>query len=54
MSNETTLTQEEHQYQIACFSQDRLSYEIYAATLKRVLEHACSVSLPEAIIQSRA
>ncbi len=54
MSDTKQITPEEHRRQIEQYSQQRPNYEVYAATLKRLLEEACATSFPEALVQSRA
>jgi len=54
MADNCKLTPEAHSAQIEAFIKVRPDYETYAAALKRVLERACSASLPEALVQSRA
>ena len=46
-------TPELHREQIEKFVAARPAYATYAESLKRVLEQACRVSLPEAFVQSR-
>lgn len=54
MSKEDAISEKEHRRQIELFARERPDYEIYAAALKRVLEKACSGSVPEAWVQTRA
>jgi ppGpp synthetase/RelA/SpoT-type nucleotidyltranferase len=51
---EEKITPEEHRKQIGAYGAEFQSYETYAAVLKRVLERACAVAIPEAFVQSRA
>ena len=53
MSEKPQLTPEKHREQIEAYREEQPHCEIYAATLKRVLEKACAVSFPEAFVQSR-
>lgn len=49
-----TITPKEHKRQIALYAKERSRYVTYATALRRVLQDACSVSIPEAFAQSRA
>lgn len=48
------ITPEKHREQIEAYGEEYPCYEIYANVLKRVLEGACAVAVPEAFVQSRA
>jgi ppGpp synthetase/RelA/SpoT-type nucleotidyltranferase len=54
MAEKAPLTQDKHQEQIAAYAAVRPDYVIFAEALKRVLEQACQVSFPEALVQARA
>jgi ppGpp synthetase/RelA/SpoT-type nucleotidyltranferase len=54
MPDNAVLTPEIHKEQIEALTNVRSKYVTYADALKRVLEHACQVSFPEALIQARA
>ena len=54
MPDKTVLTPEVHKQQIEAFTKVRPMYVIWADALRRVLERACQVSFPEALIQARA
>ena len=54
MPDRPVLTPEIHRQQIDAFRKIRPQYEIFARALKRVLEHACRFSFPDALVQSRA
>lgn len=47
------ITTEEHRRQIDAYSKEFPTYKIFAEVLKRILERACTVSFPEAFVQSR-
>ncbi|MCX6923200.1 MAG: NUDIX domain-containing protein, partial [Verrucomicrobia bacterium] len=47
------LEQHWHQEQIKAYQQELPHYKVFAEALKRILENACAVSLPETIIQAR-
>jgi len=47
------LTPEAHKRQIEAYASERPHYAVYAKALERVLRHACKLSIPEAIVQSR-
>ncbi len=49
-----TITPEEHKSQIALYAKERPRYVTYAEALRRVLQDACAISIPEAFSQSRA
>jgi ppGpp synthetase/RelA/SpoT-type nucleotidyltranferase len=53
MPDKMTLTPEAHRLQINAYEAQFAGYRIYAEALKRVLERACAVSLPEAFVQAR-
>jgi ppGpp synthetase/RelA/SpoT-type nucleotidyltranferase len=53
MANKQTLTPEAHKLQIDAYEAQFPAYKTYADALKRVLEKACGVSLPEAFVQAR-
>jgi ppGpp synthetase/RelA/SpoT-type nucleotidyltranferase len=48
------LSPETHRAQIEAFVKVRPAYVTYADALRRVLEHACRVSFPDAFVQARA
>ena len=54
MSDANRITPEEHKRQIESYTAERPHYLTYADVLKRALERACAVSLPEAFAQARA
>jgi ppGpp synthetase/RelA/SpoT-type nucleotidyltranferase len=54
MAEKESLTAEKHNEQIAAYSAVRPCYVTYADALKRVLDLACQVSFPEALVQARA
>ena len=54
MAEKEPLTPEKHREQIAAYSAVRPDYVLYADALRRVLEQACQVSFPEALVQARA
>lgn len=54
MSEAPKITPEQHSQQIDAYQARFAHYETYARALKRVLETACRVAIPEASIQSRA
>jgi len=54
MSPKAVLTPELHKEQVLAYTAVRPVYDRYAKTLNRVLSQACSVSFPEAFVQSRA
>jgi ppGpp synthetase/RelA/SpoT-type nucleotidyltranferase len=54
MPDKPVLTAETHKEQIETYTQVRSKYATYADALRRVLERACQVSFPEALIQARA
>jgi putative GTP pyrophosphokinase len=54
MPDKPVLTPEIHKEQIEALTNVRSKYVTYADALKRVLERACQVSFPEALIQARA
>jgi ppGpp synthetase/RelA/SpoT-type nucleotidyltranferase len=54
MAGKAQLTPEIHKQQIEALTNARPQYVTYADALKRVLERACQVSFPEALIQARA
>jgi ppGpp synthetase/RelA/SpoT-type nucleotidyltranferase len=54
MSDKPVLTPEIHKEQIEALTNVRSRYVTYADALKRVLERACQVVFPEALIQARA
>jgi ppGpp synthetase/RelA/SpoT-type nucleotidyltranferase len=54
MSETSKITPEQHRQQIGAYQARFSRYETYARALKRVLETACRVAIPEASIQSRA
>jgi ppGpp synthetase/RelA/SpoT-type nucleotidyltranferase len=53
MSKKKQLTPAKHRHQIKAYSRVFDNYKTYAEVLKRILENACKVSFPEAIIQTR-
>ena len=53
MGVNTYPTAEDYIKYIAAYHKEIHAYEIYAKALKRVLERACKVSIPEAIVQAR-
>ncbi len=54
MADKTQLTAKKHQEQIQAYAKVRDVYKLYAEVLKRVFENACSISFPEALVQTRA
>ena len=54
MADKKAPTPEEYRTQIEAYLRERDTYKTYAEAMKRALERACAVSLPEAIVQSRA
>jgi ppGpp synthetase/RelA/SpoT-type nucleotidyltranferase len=54
MPEDPVLTPEVHKEQIGKYTNVRPRYVTYADSLKRILEHACQISFPEALIQARA
>lgn len=54
MGDENELTPEKHQDQIQAYAAVQDDFQTYARVLKRILEDACHVSFPEALVQSRA
>jgi ppGpp synthetase/RelA/SpoT-type nucleotidyltranferase len=54
MAEPAVPTPAEHRAQIAAFTKIRPQYVTYADALKRVLEQACQISFPEALVQARA
>jgi ppGpp synthetase/RelA/SpoT-type nucleotidyltranferase len=54
MGDAEQISPEEHQKQIEAYTVGRPHYETCATVMKRVLEKACGVSVPEAFVQSRA
>lgn len=54
MSDKEQITPEVHKFQIEAYTAERPHYVTYADVLKRVLERACAVALPEAFVQARA
>jgi len=54
MSDASKITPEQHRQQIETYRARFDRYRTYANVLKRVLETACTVAIPEASIQSRA
>lgn len=48
------ITPAEHRKQIEQYAAQRAAYEVYAGTLKRILEEGCVMSFPEVLVQSRA
>ena len=53
MAEKKTLTPEAHKQQIDAYEAQYAGYKTYAEALKRVLEKACGMSLPEAFVQAR-
>ena len=54
MPDKPVLTPEIHKEQIEAYTKVRPQYVAYADAFRRVLEQACQVSFPEALIQARA
>jgi ppGpp synthetase/RelA/SpoT-type nucleotidyltranferase len=54
MPDKPALTPEIHKDQIEAYTKIRPKYVTYADALKRVLENACQVSFPDALVQARA
>jgi ppGpp synthetase/RelA/SpoT-type nucleotidyltranferase len=54
MTDKKGPTPEEYKEQIEAYSKENLAYVTYANALKRVLEKACVISVPQAIVQARA
>lgn len=50
----TELTPEAHKKQIEAYIKEQPHYVTYAKVLERTLRHACRLSIPEAIVQSRS
>ena len=53
MGEKKKLTPEAHKQQIEAYEAQFAGYKTYAEALKRVLEKACAVSLPDAFVQAR-
>ncbi len=53
MADTKKLTPEAHKQQIDAYEAQFAGYKTYAEALKRVLEKACGMSLPEAFVQAR-
>ena len=54
MSDKTQISPADHRKQIEEYARRRPDYEVYADTLKHILEQACLTSFPEALVQARA
>jgi ppGpp synthetase/RelA/SpoT-type nucleotidyltranferase len=54
MGKTKQITPEEHKKQIRLYKRERLHYKVYADVLKRILDDACELSIPEAVVQVRA
>ncbi len=54
MGRRKQITPKEHKRQIRLYKTERRHYQVYADVLKRVLENACELSIPEAVVQVRA
>ncbi|MCM8595657.1 RyR domain-containing protein [Accumulibacter sp.] len=54
MTQPETIPSELHRQQIEAYREEVAQYETYARVLRRVLENACRVALPEASVQARA
>jgi ppGpp synthetase/RelA/SpoT-type nucleotidyltranferase len=54
MADKKAPSSEEYRAQIEAYLRERDAYRTYANAMKRVLEGACGVSIPEAIVQGRA
>jgi ppGpp synthetase/RelA/SpoT-type nucleotidyltranferase len=53
MPDKPIITPEIHRKQIEAYTEVRPKYATYACALKRVLERACQVSFPDALVQAR-
>lgn len=53
MGEKKKLTPEAHKQQIEAYEAQFAGYKTYAEALKRILEKACAVSLPDAFVQAR-
>ena len=47
------ITPDEHRKQIEAYEKELSFYKVYADVLKRVLENACAVAVPQVFVQSR-
>ena len=54
MAEKNRITPERYRRQIEAYRESRPRYVAYADALRRVLERACRVSFPEALVQARA
>ncbi|WP_374692494.1 RyR domain-containing protein [Accumulibacter sp.] len=54
MTQPQSIPPELHRQQIEAYREEVTPYETYARVLRRVLENACRVALPEASVQARA
>lgn len=53
MANRKYPSSEEYNKQVEAYHKEIPAYETFARALKRVLENACRISIPEAIVQTR-
>jgi ppGpp synthetase/RelA/SpoT-type nucleotidyltranferase len=54
MGKTKQISPKEHKRQIRLYKREREHYKVYADVLKRILETACELSIPEAVVQARA